>query len=154
MDIATRTALIDQYALGYAEVAAALEGASETDLDRLPADGSWTARMVVHHLADSEMTSALRVRRLIAEERPAIIGYPEETWAEKLFYDRPIEESLAAFRAARASTVPILRRMSDADWQREGTHSELGRYTPEVWLEIYVRHAQEHAEQLRSAMGR
>ena len=154
MDIATRNDLIAQYAKGYELVAVALAGASEADLDRRPADGSWTARKVVHHLADSEMTSALRVRRLIAEESPAIVGYPEEIWAERVYYDRPIELSLAAFEAARASTVPILRRMTGAEWQREGSHNDLGRYTPEIWLEIYVRHAREHAEQIRRALGR
>ena len=154
MDTTTRQQLIDQYAAGPGLVAAALEGATEADLDRLPPDGSWTARMVVHHLADSEMTSALRVRRLIAEERPAITGYDEELWSRRVYYDRPIAPSLDALRAARASTTEILRRMTDQEWLREGTHSELGRYTPEIWLEIYVRHAQEHAAQIQRAVGR
>ena len=154
MDIATRNDLVAQYAGGYQLVAEALAGARDADLDRRPPDGSWTPRMVVHHMADSEMTSALRVRRLIAEELPEIFGYPEETWAERVYYDRPIELSLAAFEIARASTVPILRRMTDAEWQREGIHDEIGRYTPEIWLEIYVNHAKDHAEQIRRALGR
>ena len=154
MDTATRQQLIDQYAAGPGLVAAAVQGASDADLDRLPPDGSWTARMVVHHLADSEMTSALRVRRLIAEERPAITGYDEELWSKRVYYDRPIALSFDALRAARASTTEILRRMTDDDWRREGTHNELGRYTPEIWLEIYVRHAHEHAAQIQRAVGR
>lgn len=154
METATRNDLIAQYANGYQLLADALAGASEAELDRRPPDGSWTARMVVHHLADSEMTSALRLRRLIAEESPAIVGYPEEVWAERVYYDRPTGTSLEAFRAARASTVPILERMTDADWRREGTHNELGRYTPEIWLEIYVAHAKDHAAQVRRAFGR
>ena len=39
--------------------------------------------------------------------------------------------SLAAFRAARAATLPLLERMMDGDWQRAGTQSERGRYTAE-----------------------
>jgi DinB superfamily len=153
MEQSERQDLIRQYAQGYDLIAEALAGASDADLDRKPADGSWTARRVVHHMADSEMTSALRVRRLIAEESPQIVGYPEEVWAERVYYDdRPIAPSLEAFRAARASTVPILERMTDAEWVREGTHSELGRYTPEVWLQVYVNHAKEHAEQIRRSM--
>jgi DinB superfamily len=153
MDKSVRQDLIRQYARGYDVIVEALEGASDADLDRRPADGSWTARQVVHHMADSEMTSGLRVRRLIAEESPEIAGYPEEVWAERVYYDRPIAPSLEAFRAARASTVPILERMTDAEWRREGTHSELGRYTPEIWLQVYVDHAKDHAAQIRRSIG-
>ena len=40
-----------------------------------------------------------------------------------------IEASLEAFKGARRSTAEILDRMTEAEWQREGTHSEHGRYT-------------------------
>jgi hypothetical protein len=43
--------------------------------------------------------------------------------------------------------------MTEADWKREGTHSEHGRYTVERWLEIYARHAHNHAEQILVARG-
>jgi len=81
MDRTTRQALIDQYRDGYAEVTAALNGATDADLDRQPAPGKWTAREIVHHLADSEMTSAIRLRRLIAEDNPVIVGYDQEQFA-------------------------------------------------------------------------
>ena len=112
----------------------------------------WTAREVVHHLADSEMTSAIRLRRLLAEDRPVINGYDEETFARVLGYaERPIEAALDAFSAARRTTGEILARMTDADWAREGTHSDSGRYTAEDWLQIYAAHGHDHAQQIRRA---
>ena len=36
--------------------------------------------------------------------------------------------------------------MTDAEWSRQGTHSEHGRYTVERWLEIYAAHAHDHAD--------
>jgi hypothetical protein len=68
MDTATRQSLIARYIDGVKRVEAAVAGRSDEELDRQPPDGSWTARMVVHHLADSEMTSAIRLRRLICEK--------------------------------------------------------------------------------------
>lgn len=133
---------------------AALAGITPVELDRADADG-WTARQVVHHLADSEWTSALRLRTLLAEPAPVLWAYPEEVWAKALFYDRrPIEPSLAALKAARETTLSILEQMSEADWGREGWHTESGRYTVERWLEIYAAHAYEHAAQIRGARGR
>jgi hypothetical protein len=151
MDPAARRALIERYKTGYRAVIEALHGVTETELDSRPAPTDWSPRQVVHHLADSEMTSAIRLRRLIAEDGPMIHGYDEGAFARRLHYDRPIQASLEAFRAARQATGELLERLSESDWRREGTHSESGRYTVETWLEIYAAHAHDHAEQIRRA---
>ena len=59
--------------------------------------------------------------------------------------------SLAAFHAARLSTGALLDRLTEQEWAREGTHTEVGRYTVEGWLKIYAGHAHGHAEQIRRA---
>jgi len=66
MDSQARRLLIEQYKDGYRVVAEALEGATDAELDAHPAPGKWSAREIVHHLADSEMTSAVRLRLLLA----------------------------------------------------------------------------------------
>jgi hypothetical protein len=151
MTLETRRALVQQYKDGYGRVVEALAGASDTELDARPSANKWSAREIVHHLADSEMTSAVRLRLLLAVDRPVIGGYDEAEFARKLHYDRPIAASLEAFRAARASTAEILDRMSEAEWARVGTHSESGAYGVERWLDIYAKHAHDHAEQIRTA---
>ena len=151
MDAAARRTLIEKYREGYRVVSDALRGISEQELDARPAPDKWSAREIVHHLADSEMTSAIRLRRLIAEERPVIQGYDQDEFARRLAYDRPVQASLDAFRAARQTTAEILERLTETDWTREGIHSESGRYTVERWLEIYAIHAYAHAEQIRRA---
>ncbi|MCL4242303.1 MAG: DinB family protein [Dehalococcoidia bacterium] len=154
MDVTTRNGLIARYRSGYDEVVAAQAGITPAELDSADADG-WTARQVVHHLADSEWTSALRLRKLLAEPAPVLWAYPEEVWARALFYDRrPIEPSLAALKAARQTTLSILEHLSEGDWAREGWHTESGRYTVERWLEVYAAHAYEHAAQIRAVRGR
>jgi hypothetical protein len=149
-----RRQLIGRYRAGYDEVAQAVQGAGDPELDRRPAPGKWTAREIVHHLADSEMTSAIRLRRLIAEDAPTIQGYDQEEYARRLHYDRPIQSSLDAFRAARASTADLLDRLTTDEWSRGGTHTESGAYSVERWLEIYADHAHNHADQIRRARGR
>ncbi len=151
MDADTRARMIEQYEQGYAAVEDALAGATAAELDARPAPNEWTAREIVHHLGDSEMTSAIRLRRLLAEENPTIVGYDQEEFARRLRYDRPLEGSLLAFKGARESTVPLLRTLSDEDWKRAGIHTESGPYSVETWLHIYVAHGQDHAEQIRRA---
>ena len=155
MDTARRQALLTRYRDGYRAVAEAVAGLSDAELDQRPGDGSWSAREVVHHLADSEMTSAIRLRRLLAEENPVIAGYDEELFRRRLYYDsRPIAGSLAALKSARETTAEIVDRLTGAEWARAGTHSESGPYSVETWLEIYAAHGHEHAEQIRRASGR
>src|SRR5690348_443665 len=123
MDPQARKKLIAQYKDGYRVVAEALAGVVDKQLDARPAPGKWSAREIVHHLADSEMTAAVRLRLLVGADRPSIAGYDQDEFARRLYYDRPIEASLDAFKSARRTTGEILDRMSEADWAREGTHT-------------------------------
>ena len=151
MDIETRKHLVARYKAGYRAVADALAGATDAELDARPAPDKWTAREIVHHLADSEMTSAVRMRNVIATDNVAIVGYDQEVFAKRLHYDRPIAASLAAFKAARETTAELLDRLTEAEWNREGTHTEHGRYGMDTWLNIYSAHAHDHADQIRRA---
>lgn len=150
MDKSERKRLIDKYREGPAEIDRALEEVIEEELDFRIAEGEWTPREVVHHLADSEMTSAIRIRRLIAEEEPVIVGYDQEEFARRLYYGRPIAGSLLALAGARASTADFLDEFQESDWERFGTHSEFpGPFTVIGWLEYYADHAHDHADQIR-----
>lgn len=151
MNLAHRIEFIARYRAGVSAVDDALAGASDEELDAVPAEGGWTPRMVIHHLADSETNSHLRLRKLIAEDDTLIQGYDEALFARRLHYDRPIEASLAVFQAVRASSAELLDRLEDDDWDRAGTHSESGTYSVSDWLEIYAAHAFDHADQIRRA---
>lgn len=145
-----RAALIARYAAGADEVARALEGFPKDRLTAHPIPGKWSAAEIVHHLADSETQSAIRLRKLLTEAHPVIQGYDQDAWCMQLGYnDRPIGPALDAFRAARATTAQLLERMREADWRRSGWHSDAGAYSPERWLEIYASHAHDHASQIR-----
>jgi len=148
-----REELIAQYKDGYRVVAEALVRATAEELDAKPAPGKWSARQIVHHLGDSEMAAAVRFRLLIAEDRPAINGYDQDRFADRLHYERSHEASLELFRAARAATAELMACLSEADWLREGTHSEIGRFGMDTWLRIYGPHAHRHADQIRVARG-
>ena len=145
-----RDALIKQYASGYDEVMDALNNFPAESLGAHPIPGKWSAREIVHHLGDSETTSAVRIRRLLCEDEPLIHGYDQDQFAERLRYnERDMAPALEAFRSARATTMQLLPLMTEDDWQRAGTHTENGRYSAEDWLRIYADHAHNHAAQIR-----
>jgi hypothetical protein len=142
--------LITKYKRGIVEVKDALHGITEAELDFRRAPGKWTAREIVHHLADSESISGFRLRKLLIENQPYIQAYDENVFATKLHYaDRPIEPALKAFEAARELNAQILEFLQEADWNRSGEHAESGPYSTETWLSIYAVHAHNHADQIR-----
>jgi hypothetical protein len=151
MNAEKREQLIRQYAAGYDEVVQALKGFPEESLSAHPIAGKWSAREIVHHLADSESISAQRLRKLLAEEFPVIQGYDQDRFAILLRYNlRDMAPALEAFRAARATTLQLIETMTEEDWKLKGWHSEHGVYTPDLWLEIYAAHAHNHAAQIRA----
>ena len=146
-----RTELLDRYRTGYAAVEDALADITDDELDHPGPDGGWSARQVAHHLADSEATAFVRLRRLIAEDEPTIVGYDEPEYARRLHYERPVGSSLAVLAAVRAASLELLESLTPAEWDRRGTHTESGPYSVDDWLRIYASHSHDHAAQIRIA---
>jgi len=145
-----RSALIAKYVDGYDEVMKALDGFPAANLGDNLIEGKWSAREIVHHLGDSETTSAFRLRKLLVEDNPIIEGYDEAQFATKLRYnERDMEPALEAFRLARVTTAQLFELMSEDDWNRTGSHTESGPYSVEKWLRIYADHAHNHAGQIQ-----
>jgi DinB superfamily len=148
-----RDDLVRRYELGPEQLEAAVQGLTDAELDYHPEDGGWSPREIVHHTADSEMTSAIRLRKLLAEENAQIQGYDEMEFSRRLHYrERPIAASLSAVRAARETSASMLVYLTDDDWARCGVHSESGAYSVDTWLEIYTAHCHDHADQIARAV--
>ena len=116
----------------------------------------WSARQIIHHLADSESQSYARLRRLVAEPEGSVIqGYDENLWATapQLGYESaPVENSIAVFAAVRASSLDVIKRLQESDLEKSGVHTESGRYTIAKWLEGYSKHPVDHGDQLIRAV--
>jgi hypothetical protein len=115
-------------------------------------ENGWSARQIIHHLADSEAQSYARLRRLMAEPEGSVIqGYDEGAWAacEKLGYtNAPVENSIAIFAAVRTGSLDLVKRLEESDLEKFGEHSESGKYTVEKWLTSYTQHPTDHGDQL------
>lgn len=119
-------------------------------------ENGWSARQIIHHVADSEAQSYVRIRRLVAEPEGSVIqGYDEGVWAEceKLGYkDAPVENSIAVYAAVRAGSLDVLKRLEESDLLKFGEHSESGKFTIEKWLINYTKHPLDHGDQLIRAI--
>lgn len=151
---AERESLIQQYADGPARLKTALAQVPEEALKWRPAPGQWSAHEIVCHCADSETNAATRIRYLAGEKDALILGYDQDAWAVTFdYHSHPVGPALALVEATRANTAALIRRLPDEVWQREGRHTESGRYTAEDWLRIYAEHLEGHARQIEDNLA-
>jgi hypothetical protein len=132
-----------------------VETLRDKDLDKSDNEG-WSPRQVIHHMADSESQSYARLRRLIAEPGSTIQGYDEGKWAENAtlgYRTEDIEDSLKIIKAVRKSSYKLLKRLSEEQLNNSGVHTETGHYTVNDWLNSYVNHPVDHANQIRKQLG-
>ncbi len=141
---------VDEYARGGTALQAAIRGLSAADLDALPVPGTWSIRQIVLHLMDSDLIGSDRMKRIIAEENPTLVGFDESAFAANLFYSA-MDAAAAAdiFHKNRLLTAEILRRLPDAAFIRWGTHNQRGRITLEELLAVHIHHLDHHLKFLK-----
>jgi len=149
MTDADRSTLIRQYATGTTRLKSAIANVPLQAVRWRSAPGKWTVHEIVLHCADSEVNAHMRLRYLLAERQGQIVGYDQDRWAQVLdYHELPLEPALHAIAAVRANTVPVLERLTGADWEKAGHHTDYGAYTVSQWLEIYAGHLDQHAAQI------
>ena len=105
---------------------------------------------MVVHCADSEAYGHVRIRLMLAEPEPLIVGYDENLWARTYDYQaHDVDLAWNTIAAVRANTAAMLRRLPDSAFGRAGRHTESGVYTDADWFRIYAEHLEVHAAQIR-----
>jgi hypothetical protein len=141
--------LLERFRRGAELISVATTGASNPELDYSPGPERWSARLIAAHVADSECVGAMRLRQVIAEDNPALVGYDEKSWALRLnSASRKIGQILETFRRVRADNYELLAGLPPEAFHRFGTHTERGRLTLLDLLRIYAEHAEGHARQI------
>ena len=141
-----------------AELRRVCDGVSEDALRRPEADGKWSMLDVVHHLADAEMVIGVRIRMILADDRPAIAAYDQDAWATKFQYrGAELPPLLQRFETLREANLRLARQLTSDDLQRVGMHSERGPESVEYTLRLTAGHDLVHLDQLervrRAALG-
>jgi uncharacterized damage-inducible protein DinB len=137
--------LTSHYAAGVDELRRALAGMIEEQLKARPIPGKWSTLEVVCHLADFDPILSDRMKRVIAEHNPQLIGADEKRFAAALAYhDRDLEEELALIAKTRQQMARILRTLPADALQRTGVHSERGPVTLEKLLSQATNHIRHH----------
>ena len=136
-------------------LAAAVNGLTDAQLDTPYREDGWTARQVVHHLADSHANAYIRFKLALTEEWPVIKPYDEAAWAN-LPDSRwlPIDGSLALIAALHGRWVALLESMTESDFQKGYNHPEQGRQNLAKVLALYEWHSRHHTAHITGLRAR
>jgi uncharacterized damage-inducible protein DinB len=155
--MATMQSLIEDYIDGPKKLRQAVAGMTREQLLARPIPGKWSTLEVVCHLADFDPILADRMKRVIAEDNPALLGADENKFAAALAYhERDLEEELRIIETTRSQLARILRKLQESALQRVGQHNERGPLTLEKLLSTTIGHVPHHVKfiyEKRLALG-
>lgn len=129
-------------------------GADAADLRREPAPGEWSAAMVVAHLADTELVWSVRLRMIVADDRPHLAPFDEGAWGERFGeLDVDVRDTLQRWRALRDSNVRLLDSLVEGEWERTGSHPQRGVLSVSALVKSQAEHDRTHLDQIRLALS-
>ena len=134
---------------------AAVNGLSDPQLDTPYRPDGWTARQVVHHVADSHANCYIRFKLALTEDWPTIKSYDEVAWAN-LADSRwlPVNVSLSLVESLHGRWVALLESLSEEDFQKGYEHPEMGRQNLAKVLALYDWHSRHHTAHITHLRAR
>lgn len=118
-------------------------------LRRPEREGKWAIVQVLQHLADSEVVWAWRMRLILAQDRPALTGYDQDLWADRLRYaEADPNEALELFDVLRRANLRLVSHAAPADLARVGVHAERGEESLDHLRRLYAGHDLLHLRQI------
>ena len=132
-----------------ATISIVVSGLTSGQIETPERPGKWSVRHVVQHLGDAEMVVGVRLRMVLAEERPPLIAYDQDIWADRLRYrEVPFTEALEQFTQIRRANLRLWAGLTEADQARVGIHSERGEESLGFMRTIHAGHDLAHLRQL------
>jgi len=126
-----------------------IAGLSAAQLTQPEAPGKWSIGQMIQHLADSELVWGYRLRMVLAHERPPLIGYDQDLWADRLRYaDADVPAAIETWSVLRRADLRLLDGASEADFARVGVHAERGEESIAHMVRMFAGHDLMHVRQL------
>ena len=152
-----RRAMIARVAATPTGLREAVRGLDDAQLDTVYRPDGWTARQVVHHVADSHMNSYIRFKLTITEDHPTIGVYNEAAWGEESDARAgDVEPTLKLLEGLHSRWTGWLVGLPDSAWSRTLHHPEIGGMVLDQLLAMYAWHGDHHIAhitELRSRQG-
>lgn len=124
-----------------------------SELRRRPAPGEWSVLELVGHLVDAEMVMSARYRWALSQDQPALVGYDQDLWVDRLGHnDDDPTELLPVFAALRAANIRLWQRSPVSARTRVAIHAERGPESYDLMFRMLAGHDRFHLNQMRATL--
>ena len=136
------------------EVPRLVATASTAQLSRSPAPGEWSPREVLNHLADSDLVVGTRIRMIVTQDRPTIVGYDQEAWTARFgSLDASPQETVERWLILRRTNLRLFESLRPEEWERVGVHTERGAESVRLNVQLQAGHDRVHLDQFRRGLS-
>ena len=136
-------------------IASLIHRVSAEALTRCPANGGWSVRDILAHLADDELVSSWRYRQMLENSGVALGGFDQDQWARLGDYESwPPHEAFETFRLLRVANLRLFAKLTPDQWECHGGHAERGRITVAELARHMAGHDWNHMQQIRRLLDR
>jgi DinB family protein len=122
------------------------------DILSRPAAGEWSVLGCISHVLDAEIVMSARYRWILAQDRPTLVGYDQDLWAERLHRDEDSSTMLDLLASLRSANLRLWRSTGVADRRRAGVHEERGDETLDTMFRMIAGHDRLHTAQAEEAL--
>jgi hypothetical protein len=153
--------IIDDFESGGQKLQKAVAGLTPKELLWVPAPGAgigrWSIQQIVMHLMDDELIWSSRMKLMIDEDNPEIVGFDESKFASKLFYDQQDAQlAVEILGLNRRQLAPMFRQLPDEAFARTARHNDLGLINlgqSIVWTNEHLDHHILYISMKRDRLG-
>lgn len=148
--------LIDEFEDAGRRLREAVRGLMPEEAFTKTGPGKWSIQELVIHLADSDAIAIDRMKRVIAEDNPALLRADEQAYVDRLHcHAQSLEDAVTLFDLNRRQFARVLRHLDGSEFERFGTHGgELGRITLHKLVRNYCHHLDHHLTFLAAKRAR
>jgi ChrR Cupin-like domain/DinB superfamily len=139
----------------HSRVLLAIHGISDTDRRKAEGEGKWSIANVLAHMADAELVTGTRIRAIVAQDEPRLLGYEQDEWVQVRDGDS-IADLLEQIWFHRRANLALIARLPADAFARKGVHGDYGTLTLRELLEKHLIHLAQHLgqiERIKSALG-
>jgi hypothetical protein len=117
--------------------------------------GGWTARQVIHHVADSHSHALLRIKCALSDLNPTIKPYAEDIYATLPDYDLPVDSALQILYGVHMRWSIILEHLTASQWNRTYFHPGSQKiFTIKHAAAMYDWHCRHHLGHLQLCLSK
>ena len=114
-----------------------------------PFEGKWTPNEVIGHLTDGEWTYGYRLRLILSEDEPAIMGTDQDRWVTaQRFNEREAAELVEMFRSLRGLNLAAWKNVTPGEMTRKGHHNQRGEESLAQMFRMLAGHDLAHIDQI------